>query len=120
MLEGTPGSLPHLEVALLATKPPQDIARFAVDLVGGPGVAGGDEQVVVAVDIYGVDVEVVVAEARIVGWEAGVGLLDAYVIEASPLEEDLPGLDIHLLDHPAPHRAVFRSTDRGQIRCLRS
>src|SRR5215213_10380341 len=120
VLEGGPGSLPHLEVALLATKPPQDIARFAVDLVDGPGVAGTDEQVVVVVDIYGVDVEVVVAEARIVRREAGVGLLDTDVIEASPLEDDLLGLDIHLLDYPFPHRAIFWSTNRGQVRSPRS
>src|SRR5215208_6393366 len=45
-----------------------------------------------------------------------VGLLDAYVLEAVPLEEDLTRLDVHLLGDTAPHRAVFRAAYRGQIR----
>src|ERR687893_3313241 len=93
VLEGGPGSLPHLEVALLATKAPDDLAAFAVDLVDGPGISGTQEQVAVGLYAYGVYVEVVVAEAGIVGREGSVGLLDPDVIEASPLEEDLPGLD---------------------------
>ncbi len=53
------------EAARLAAELPEDLARVAVDLVGRPGVAGVDQQVVaVRVDVYGVDVEPVPRRAR--------------------------------------------------------
>src|SRR5215208_7457776 len=48
-----------------------------------------------------------------------VGLLDADVFQAVPLEDDLPGLDVHLLDDPFPGHAILRATDRGKVRSRR-
>ena len=59
MLEGGAGAFPHLEVAPLAAEAPDDLAASSVQFVDGGGVAGGDEEVVVLVYVYGVDVEVV-------------------------------------------------------------
>jgi hypothetical protein len=67
VLEGALGARPHLEVALLPTQPPQDLAATAVYLVDTPGVAGIDEQIVVGLYFYGVYVEVVVDVVRIIG-----------------------------------------------------
>ena len=65
-----------------------DLAAVALYLVDGTGIAGRDDQVVVVVDVYGVDVEVVV---EIVGHHlAPEGLLDADVLQAVPLEEHPP------------------------------
>ena len=92
-----------------------DLPALALYLVDGPGIAGTEEQVAVGLHVYGVDVEVVVEIVGIFG-QLDVGLLDADVIEAVPLEEDLPGLDVHLLGDPFPHHAVLRAADRGEVR----
>src|SRR5919107_4895343 len=107
------GALPHLEVTLLATETPQHLPVSAVYLVDGGGVAGGDEEVVVVVHLYGVDVEVVelVAVVFLV-----VGLLDADVVQAVPLEEDLSGLDVHLLGDALDHPPLRGATEVGEIK----
>ena len=43
-----------------SSEPPQYLAAVALYLVDGTGIAGRDDQVVVVVYVYGVDVEVVV------------------------------------------------------------
>src|SRR5215213_5500889 len=89
--------LTHGEVAFLSAKPPDDLARLAVDLVDGGGPAGRDQQVLVVVYVYGVDVEVV--ERRLeIGWRFEIRLLKGHVLQAVPLEEDLAGPDVDLLD----------------------
>ncbi len=99
-LKDGPDTRTHLEVALLAAETPDDLARLAVDLVHGAGPAGGDEQVILVVYVYGVDVEVV--EGFV------VRLLEPDVVQAVPLEEDLAGLDVYLLDYPVEHVTVYR------------
>src|SRR5919112_2708555 len=112
------GSWAHLEVALLATEAPQDLTVLAVDLVDGGGPFGGDEPVAVEIYLYSVDVEVVEGRAGVLR-RLAVGLLDAHVLQAEPLEEHLPGLDVELLGDSSPHQAVFRAPDRGEVRpCL--
>src|SRR5918993_2367761 len=119
VLEGAPGARTHLNVALLAAESPHDLAAVALYLVHGPGISGTEKQVVVGLYVYGVDVEVVVDVLGILG-RLDVGLLDSDVLQAMPLEDDLPGLDVHLLDDPFPDHAILRSTDRGEVRSLRS
>ena len=75
----------------LAAEAPDDLAASSVQLVDGGGIAGGDEEVVVVVHLYGVDVEVVELVAVVL---LIVGLLDADMVQAVPLEEDLPALDV--------------------------
>jgi hypothetical protein len=96
VLEGAVGTFTHLEVALLAAEAPQYLSALAHYLVDTPGIAGAHEQVAVGLYVYGVEVEVVVEMVGIF-WELDVGLLDADVIEAVPLEDDLPALDVNLL-----------------------
>ena len=57
-----PRALAEREVAALAAESPENPARAPADLVGGPGVPRGDDQVIVGSDVDRVDVEVV--EAR--------------------------------------------------------
>ena len=81
VLEGESGAWTHLEVALLAAKAPYDLAPFAVYLVDGGGFAGRDQQVVVVVHVYGVEVEVVDAGAAILQ-RRDIGLVQAHMVEA--------------------------------------
>src|SRR5215212_1188276 len=107
VLESGPGAGTHLEVALLPAQTPDDLSRLSVDLVHGGGVAGGDEQVILIVYVYGVDVEVVVG--------LGVRRVEADVLEAVPLEDDLTALDVDLLDDPVEHVTVYRIADRDAV-----
>ena len=79
VLEGKSGAGAHLEVTLLPTEAPDDLARVAVDLVDGGGFAGRDEQVAVVVNVQGVDVEIVDAGVVIL-FRSNVGLLQVDVI----------------------------------------
>src|SRR5215217_5493668 len=65
VLEGDAGAQTHLEVALLPSEAPQDLAALVLYFVDTPGGAGRDEQVAIGLDVYGVDVEVVVGVVRI-------------------------------------------------------
>ncbi len=38
------------------------------------------------------------------------------MLQAVPLEEDLPGLDVHFLGYAVPRHATLRATDRGEVR----
>src|SRR5260370_38063909 len=85
------------EGTLLAAEFPVDGAGAQADVVSGPGVARVDEQVAVAVQVHGIDVEPV-------PWRAGRGrqrLLAVAVgasIRAVPLEQHLAGAGLYLLD----------------------
>src|SRR5919112_2224832 len=112
------GSWTHLEVALLAAEAPQDLTVFAVDFVDGRCPFGGDEEVAVVIYLYGVDVEVVEGRGGVLR-RLAVRLLDANMVQAAPLEEHLPALEVELLGDPSPHQPVFRAPDRGEVRsCL--
>jgi hypothetical protein len=87
--------------------PPDHLPALAVDLVDGTGRAGGDEQVILVIHVYGVDVEVVVG--------LGVRLVEADVLQAVPLEYDLAGLDVELLDYPVEHNTVYRIDHRNEV-----
>src|SRR5215218_2728790 len=91
VLEGESGASTHLEVTLLAAEAPNDLTAFAVDLVDGGGIASGDEEVVIVVYVYGVDVEVVDAGVVILP-RLDVGLLEAHMLETVPFEEYLSTL----------------------------
>src|SRR5215203_5596992 len=108
------GAWPHLEVAFLPAQAPYDLTAHAVDLVDGGGFAGGDEQVVVMVHVYRVDVEVVDA-AVVILRRRDVGLVEAYMLEAAPFEEHLAGLDVKLLDDTLPRHAVLQAANRGEV-----
>src|SRR5215211_3062282 len=114
VLEGALGARTHIEVALLAVQSPCDLPALALYLVDAPGIAGTEEQVAVGLYVYGVDVEVVVDMVGIFG-QLDVGLLDVDVLEAVPLEEHFPALDVHLLDDTFPGHAILRATDRGEV-----
>src|SRR5215211_3516688 len=114
VLPGPPGAWIHLEGTLLAAQPPQDLTALAVDLVDGGGSAGGDKQVGVVIDIYGVDVEVVEGHPGILRW-VSVGLFRTYMLQAVPLEEHLAGCDVYLLSYPIQHPILLRATDRGEV-----
>src|SRR5215212_907307 len=107
MLEGSHGARTHLEVALFPAELPDDLARLSVDLVNSAGITGGDEQVFLIVYIYGVDVEVVKG--------LGVRLIEADVVQAVPLEYNLPGLDFDLLDDPVEYLAVCSIPPHGAV-----
>src|SRR5215218_773090 len=98
----------------LAAQPPQDLTALAVDLVDGGGSAGGDKQVGVVIDIYGVDVEVVEGHPGILRW-VSVGLFRTYMLQAVPLEEHLAGCDVYLLSYPIQHPILLRATYRGEV-----
>jgi hypothetical protein len=113
VLPGEPGAGPGLEIGLLPAEPPMYGAVRAGDLVDGPGVAGGNEQVPVGGDGDGVDVEVVVA-----GRLAGQGLMrlaELHVVEAVPLEEHLARGDVDLLRDALVNRPIARAAQRGQV-----
>jgi hypothetical protein len=111
------GARAHLEVALLATQAPYDLAALAVDLVDSGGMASGDEQVIVMIYVYGVEMEVVKVPPVL---RLTVGLLDADVIQAAPLEEHLSGLDVYLLEYPTHTAPSSRppTDDRSMLTAL--
>src|SRR5829696_6352953 len=112
------GVLAHqLGTHLLLVELYHDPAGLFVHLGVGAIVEDGD--VAVSLYVYGVDVEVVVEIVRIIG-RLDVGLLDSDVLQAMPLEDDLPDLDVHLLDDPFPDHAILRAANRGEVRSLRS
>lgn len=100
VLEGELDALSELEVGGLAAELPEDFAGAAVDLVGGVGVAGGDEVVALVVLVDAVDVEVVpgvggvVAAAGLTGVEREEGFRGVDVLETAPFEENFTGLDV--------------------------
>src|SRR5215212_4008625 len=64
--------------------------------------------------IYGVDVEVV--ESRLeVGRRLKKRLVELGVLQAVPLEDDLPALDIDLLDYPVEHITFHRIAHRDGV-----
>lgn len=85
--------------------------RAPIELVHGPRISGGDEQVAVRIDAHGVDVEVVEGGARGRGYGT-VALTEGHMIETVPLEDDPPGRDVELLDDTVGDVAVLRSPDR--------
>src|SRR5919107_4807566 len=117
VLEGDPGVLTHLEVAPLPAKSPYELSALALYLVDAPGIAGTEEQVAVGLYVYGIDVDVV-EKVGIFG-QLDVGLLDADVLQAVPLEDDFTALDVHLLDDPFAGHAILRAADRGEVRSRR-
>src|ERR671916_314047 len=117
VLKGEVRPPPHLEVAPLAPEPPYDLPRPAIYLVDGRRPAGGDEQVVLAVLLYGVYVEVVEAALGVVRG-AVEGLPDVHVVEGVPLEEDLAALDVYLLDYAVQDEAGPESAVRGEVNLL--
>src|SRR5215212_9724518 len=109
-----PRPLTHGEVAFLSAKAPDHLAPLAVYLVDGGGPAGRDEQVSVVVYVHGVDVEVV--ERRLeIGWWFEIRLFQGHVLQAVPLEEDLAGPDVDLLDYTVEHGAVRRAPYGGEV-----
>jgi hypothetical protein len=104
----------HLEIAPLAVQPPQDLAALAVDLVGGRGLAGRDDEVPVGVHLYGVYVEVVEGLGRVLR-RREVRLFYTHPLEAVPLEEHLPRLDVQLLHDPLRRHAVNGAAHRGEV-----
>ena len=115
VLEGESSTRTHLKVALLTPEPPQDLAALTLYLVDGRGPFSGDEEVAVEVYVYGVDVEVVEGCPGVLR-RLAVGLLDANMVQAAPLEEHLSGLEVELLGYPIPHRAVLWAADGGEVR----
>src|SRR5215217_2931532 len=107
MLEGRHGARTHLEGTLFPAELPDDLARLSVDFVHSAGITGGDEQVLLIVYVYGVDVEVVEG--------LGVRLIEADVVQAVPLEYNLPGLDFDLLDDPVEYLAVCSIPPHGAV-----
>src|SRR5215217_7873576 len=108
------GTVSHVEVALFPAKTPDDLSRLPVDLVHRASPAGRNEQVILVIYIYGVDVEVVESGLE-VGGRLVVRLLQPDVVEAVPLEEYLPALDVDLLSYPLEHDTLNRTTDGGEI-----
>src|SRR6202044_2631272 len=104
----------QLEAAVLAAELPDDVARVPVDLVGGPGVAGVDEQVAVGVDVDRVDVEPVPGGRGC----RGKGLFAVAVRHAAvapPREGAPPGGDVVPRDHPVDRGRVGGPADGGQV-----
>src|ERR687888_208374 len=95
---------PHLEVALRAAELPEDLLRLPVDLVDRVRVPGRDEEVAVRLDVDRVEVDVVIRRRLLALLRVRDGLEEP-VFEsdrgpAVPLEEHLPGPDVHVLDDP--------------------
>jgi hypothetical protein len=118
VLPGEPDPGAELEVALLATEPPEHRFRLAIDLVDRVCVARGNEEVSVRLDLDRVDVEVV--EGRGLGagfclrrWR--VRLSDPNLGVAVPLEEDAARPDVDLLHDPIPDLALLRPAAGGEI-----
>ncbi len=98
VLEVEGGSGAELEIVLHAAEPPHDRAARPVELVDRRGGAPTCEQLAVAVDRDRVEMEVVdVARGGDLG---AVGLVEADVVEAVPLEEHALAVDVDLLDDP--------------------
>ena len=51
---------------------------------------------------------------EVIEW-LGIRLLDADVLEAVPLEENLARLDVDLLSDPVEHDTVYRTPHAGQV-----
>src|SRR5919107_1389163 len=105
----------HGEVATFPAQTPGDLARLARDLVQGGSPARRDGQVSVGMWIYGVDVEVIESRLEVGRWTVE-RLLQLDMVEAVPLEEHLPALDVDLLDNPFQHRTVDGAAHTGQVR----
>jgi hypothetical protein len=67
------------------------------------------------IHVYGVDVEVIDAGIVPIFPQLAVSLVEAYVIQAAPFEEEFPGLYVELLDDALHRQAVNRTTDRGKV-----
>src|SRR5215210_4229563 len=114
MLPVCPAPESHGEVALFPAQTPGDLARLARDLVQGGSPARRDNQVSVGIWIYGVDVEVVERRCE-AGRRSVERLVQLDVLQAVPLEEHFPTLDVDLLDDPFQHRTVDGTTHAGQV-----
>ena len=57
----------------------------------------------------------VVEGSRKVGWRFVEGLSSPMWSEAVPLEEDLAGLDVHLLDYTVEHDTLYGTSDGGEV-----
>src|SRR5437773_5657635 len=105
------------EVALLPSKPPQDPAGRALDLVHGPGVAGRHEKVSVGGDADRVDV-VRVPGILAVGRNRGIGFGEVYMPVGTPLEEHATAGDVHLLHYAVEVRPKWGAADPTQVGVL--
>ena len=108
------GPRPEREVAAFAAEPRQNCAVRAPDLVDRVRVSRGDEHMSVRQELDCVDVEVVVRLPRVLG-ERFVGLGDAHVVDAVPLEERPSGRDVDLLDDALPDRSMLGASDAGKV-----
>ena len=105
----------HREARVLASQLPDDLAGLGVEVVGGPGVARGDQQAPVLVEVDRVDVEVVEREGRVAGARGRVGFGERDVVEARPLVHHQPRPHVDLLEGPVGHGAVGRAADAREV-----
>ena len=115
VLPGEARPRPHLEVALLAAEPPDDLPGALADLVDGARVPRRDDQRVVRPRLDRVDVEVVVRRRRVLRDLGQVRLVQRDVPEAVPLEEDAARRDVDLLEDRVERVAVARAADGAQV-----
>ena len=101
-----------LERAPLAAEPPEDPARLAIDLVPGPGVARGHQEVAVGLEVDRVGVRVVERGLRP---RLGERLGERDLAERVPLERHQPGRDVDLLDHRVDDEAALGPLHRPQV-----
>jgi hypothetical protein len=108
VLPGEARAAAELEVAALAAEPPEDPSCSSADLVDRVRVAGGDDEVAVPVDLDRVDVEVVVEPVGVAG-QAVVGLDEANVLDAVPLEQHAARPDVELLESSLQHAPALHA-----------
>ena len=95
VLPGEADPRTQAEVALLAAESPRDVAGGGVDLVDGPRVAGGDEELVVRRRVDGIDVHRIEGGGLRIG-RVRLGEID--VVGAVPVEDELPAGEVDPLN----------------------
>ena len=105
---------PQLVVRALPAEPPEDLAGVPVELVDRARVAGGDDEVPVAVERHGVEMERVVRLAALL--RGGPDRLrERDRPQRVPLEQDRAAVDVDLLDDVVLDDAVAPPAELRQI-----
>src|SRR5438270_10679106 len=101
-----------MEARPLAAQDPDHLAGVTVDLVNRGSASRRDQQRPIALWLDRVDVEVVEPRAVL---NRLVRVLDPHVVEAVPLVQQQPGLDVDLLHDRVEHDPVSRAADRREV-----
>src|SRR6202035_2230803 len=97
-------ALSDAEVRIFASQGPDDFPGLLVDEVDPPGVPAGDQEIAIRQLLDRIHMNVVIWGLRL--RLADEGRVQWYVAQRVPLPQDLPRLDVQLLDHVVGDDAV--------------